>query len=92
MNSTIEIEAKVLLSKEQYDKIVTYLGLEKYRKSKQMNHYIDSKNHVLRNNEVVLRIREKDDFKLTLKAPLSEGLLEKDQLITWRDYEKYHRN
>ena len=64
MNSTIEIEAKVLLTKEQYDTIVSYLGLERYRKSKQINYYIDSKDQILRKNEVVLRIREKDDFEL----------------------------
>ena len=92
MNSTIEIEAKVLLTKEQYDTIVSYLGLERYRKSKQINYYIDSKDQILRKNEVVLRIREKDDFELTFKAPLSEGLLEKDQIISWRDYERYQRD
>ena len=40
MNSNIEIEAKVLLTEEQYDAIVNYLGLEKYRRLKQINYYI----------------------------------------------------
>ena len=35
MHSNIEIEAKVLLSKEQYDQVVSYLHLERYRKIKQ---------------------------------------------------------
>lgn len=89
MNSNIEIEAKVLLSEEQYDALVNYLGLEKYRRLKQINYYIDSKDQILRDNEIALRIREKDDFELTFKAPMSEGLLEKNQIISWKDYEKY---
>ena len=93
MNSNIEIEAKVLLTEEQYDLIVNYLGLEKYRRYKQTNYYIDSKEQILRQNDLALRIREKDDFELTLKAPMSEGLLEKNQIISWKDYEKYdHKN
>ena len=93
MNSNIEIEAKVLLTEEQYDLIVNYLGLEKYRRFKQTNYYIDSKEQILRKNDLALRIREKEDFELTLKAPMSEGLLEKNQIISWKDYEKYeHKN
>lgn len=91
MNSNIEIEAKVLLTEEQYESIVNYLGLEKYRRLKQINYYIDSKEQILKQNDLALRIREKDDFELTLKAPMSEGLLEKNQIISWKDYEKYEQ-
>lgn len=87
MHSNIEIEAKVLLQKEQYDQVVSYLHLERYKKIKQTNHYIDSTSRVLRDNDFALRVREKDDFVLTLKTPLSEGLLEKNQTLSWREYD-----
>ena len=61
--------------------------LERYKKIKQTNHYIDSKDRVLRENDFALRIREKEDFVLTLKTPLSEGLLEKNQTLSWREYD-----
>ena len=87
MHSNIEIEAKVLLQKEQYEQVVSYLHLERYKKIKQTNHYIDSTTRVLRDNDFALRVREKDDFVLTLKTPLSEGLLEKNQTLSWREYD-----
>ena len=87
MHSNIEIEAKVLLTKEQYDLVIGYLHLERYKKIKQTNHYIDSTSRVLKDNDFALRIREKDDFVLTLKTPLSEGLLEKNQTLSWREYD-----
>ena len=87
MHSNIEIEAKVLLTKEQYSLVVSYLHLERYKKIKQTNHYIDSTSRVLKDNDFALRIREKDDFVLTLKTPLSEGLLEKNQTLSWREYD-----
>ena len=86
MQSNIEIEAKVLLSEEEYLTLIKYLHLERYKKIKQTNHYVDSVDRKLKSNDIALRIREKEDFILTLKTPLSEGLLEKNQTISWRDY------
>ena len=87
MSSNIEIEAKVLLNVEEYERIIDVLSLVKYRKVKQINYYIDTKDRYLKKNGIALRVREKDDFELTLKTPLSEGLLEKSEAITWRDFE-----
>lgn len=86
MQSNIEIEVKVLLEEEQYNSLINYLHLERYKKTKQTNHYIDTVNRELKADDLALRVREKDDFVLTLKTPLSEGLLEKNQNLTWRDY------
>ena len=86
MQSNIEIEAKVLLSEEEYLTLIKYLHLERYKKIKQTNHYVDSVDRKLKANDIALRIRENEDFVLTLKTPLSEGLLEKNQTISWRDY------
>ena len=88
MSSNIEIEAKVLLLKDEYNAIIEKLNLQKYRKIKQTNHYIDTPDRYLEKNGIALRIREKDEeFELTLKTPLSEGLLEKNENISWRDFE-----
>lgn len=92
MQSNIEIEAKVLLTKEQYENLLKYLHLERYKKIEQTNHYIDSTNRVLKKSDIALRIRENNDFVLTLKTPLSEGLLEKNQNITWREYSDLEDN
>ena len=93
MSSNIEIEAKVLLLKDEYEKIIEKLNLSKYRKIKQTNHYIDTPDRYLKKNGIALRIREKDEeFELTLKTPLSEGLLEKNENISWRDFEKLEEN
>jgi uncharacterized protein YjbK len=93
MSSNIEIEAKVLLLKDEYDTIIEKLGLSKYRRVKQTNHYIDTADRFLKRNGIALRIRERDEeFVLTLKTPLSEGLLEKNENISWRDFEKLTEN
>lgn len=88
MQSNIEIEAKVLLSEEEYMTLVNYLHLERYKRVKQTNHYIDSTDRKLKENDFALRVRELDDFVLTLKTPLSEGLLEKNQSLSWREYDE----
>lgn len=87
MHSNIEIESKVLLTEEEYLTLVSYLHLERYKRIKQVNHYIDSPSRTLKSNDFALRVRELDDFVLTLKTPLSEGLLEKNQSLTWREYD-----
>ena len=85
MSSNIEIEAKSLISEDEYEKIIDKLNLGKYRKFKQTNYYIDTEDRFLKRNGIALRIREKDEnFELTLKTPLSEGLLEKNENISWR--------
>lgn len=88
MSTNIEIEAKVLLSKKSFETVLEYMHAEKYKRVKQTNHYIDSDDAILRKLGFALRIREKEDFVLTLKTPMSEGLLEKSQAITWKQYER----
>lgn len=86
MSSTnIEIEAKILLSKNNYEKLVKELKFPE-EKLKQTNYYFDSKNQVLKKYGMILRIRETDgNYVLTMKAPLSEGLLEKNQNLTEKE-------
>jgi len=87
MATNIEIEAKCLISKDEYQKVIKFFKADKYKKTKQINYYIDTDDFKLKKVGIGLRIREKDDFKLTLKAPMAEGLLEKDEAITWKQCE-----
>lgn len=92
MSTNIEIESKVLLSKTDFEKVINVLHAERYKRIRQINHYIDTEDQALRRLGCALRIREKDDFVLTLKTPLSEGLLEKSQTISWKQYELLEKN
>ena len=81
MSNAIEIEAKILISQDDYRKL-TKLFPECPRYI-QTNYYIDSENRILNKEGIALRIRQKTDrFELTLKTPLSQGLLEKNCVIT----------
>lgn len=84
MNNNIEIEAKVLLTKDQFDKVMKNIIGSKYKDQFiQTNHYIDSPERMLRQQNIALRVRElRGNYTLTLKTPLAEGLLEKNQTLT----------
>lgn len=92
MATNIEIEAKALISKEDYQKVLTYYKADRYKRIKQTNYYIDTNDFALKKMGIGLRIREKDDFVLSLKAPMAEGLLEQNEKITWKQYEEFREN
>ncbi len=86
MFSNIEIEAKVLLTKSEYDKVYESLNMKPDQTYAQTNFYIDSPERILKDVDVALRIREKKGkYVLTMKTPLSEGLLEKNQELNDRE-------
>ncbi len=85
MSNTIEIEAKALVSKADYEKLA--LKYMKFGVYTQTNYYIDSKDSILSKEKLSLRIREKDNrFEMTLKVPLSQGLLEKNCVWSEEDF------
>ena len=77
MSNAIEIEAKVLVQKKDYEKLE---NLFKNKHSyEQTNYYVETPTLTLRKEGISLRIREKNGhYEMTLKTPLSEGLLEKN--------------
>lgn len=89
MSDNIEIEAKVLINESQYEKAVEYLQDEPYHRFIQVNYYIDSEDRTLYKIGCSMRIRKKDNYELTLKIPMSEGLLEKSQIITNEEYKTF---
>ena len=88
MSNAIEIEAKALVSQDDYRKLAKlFPDSPRYT---QTNHYIDSDTRILNKEGIALRIREKNDqYELTLKTPLSQGLLEKNCVITKQQFDDF---
>jgi uncharacterized protein YjbK len=87
MSTNIEIEAKILVGLSDFKKVKTTLGIENVLPVVQTNYYIDTPQGHLRQFGFALRIRAiPPEFTLTLKSPLAEGTLEKNQSITEQDY------
>ncbi|MGI6714096.1 MAG: CYTH domain-containing protein [Bacilli bacterium] len=83
MSTNIEIEVKVLLTQTEFNKVKKTMDAASYPVVVQTNHYIDTPKEQLRRYGMALRVREiKDEFTLTLKCPLAEGLLEKSQILS----------
>ncbi len=86
MSNAIEIEAKVLLKEEGYRRLRKLYQL--YPSYCQINYYIDTEDGLMRKEGFGLRVREKNgNYEMTLKAPLSQGFLEKN--CTW-NAEMFH--
>ena len=83
-SNNIEIEAKILLSKKDYQKLLSSISFNDQIK-KQENFFLDSQTRELKKYNIMIRLRHRDGYKLTLKAPLSEGLLEKNQKVEEKD-------
>lgn len=93
MSNAIEIEAKALVEKSDYQRLMNaFRGLPIIT---QTNYYVDDKEHSLRKEGISLRIREKNgDYEMTLKTPLAHGLLEKNcawSKGTFVDFKEHHR-
>ncbi|MEI3607847.1 CYTH domain-containing protein [Pseudogracilibacillus sp. SE30717A] len=89
MAQEIEIEYKVLLSKEKYDELESKLPFPNHSIT-QINYYFETNNFQLKKHKSALRIREKNNkFTLTLKQPHENGILEthdplsKDEFLSW---------
>ncbi len=79
--NNIEIEAKVIIDENTYKKLKENFKYGK--KVTQTNYYIDNDSRTLKNEKIALRIRHlNNEFTLTLKTPMSEGLLEKNQILS----------
>lgn len=87
MSHEIECEDRVMLSKEQYESIITF-----YQKSNpkipfimQTNHYLDTSSLDLKRRHAVLRMRkiEGESTQLTLKISKEKGSEEVTQILTY---------
>lgn len=90
MATNIEIEAKVLITEKEYNNVLTRFKSQVIKEYDQINHYIDSDDLALKKLGIGCRIREKDNtYTLTLKAPMSEGLLEKDETLNKEQFNAF---
>ena len=90
MSNAIEIEAKALVGKADYEKLVN--AFHTYRHFIQTNFYIDNDDGYLRKEGLALRIREKyGHYEMTLKTPLSHGLLEKNEPLSETAFNDFTR-
>ena len=86
MSDIVEIEAKALVSKEDYEKLVSLF--KENRSYVQINYYIDTKDSDVRKKGLSLRVRFKDmKFEMTVKVPRTEGHIEKNVYITDEEFE-----
>lgn len=77
MSNAIEIEAKALVGPADYEKLRSLY--KDYPSYTQTNYYVDDDHFLLRKEGFALRVREKEGlYEMTLKTPLSQGLLEKN--------------
>lgn len=84
MNENLEIEYKVLLTKEQFDTLVSQYDDVHF--IRQVNTYYDTKDLDIRKNYGSMRIREKEGkFIFTLKKHTTDGLLEFEKLVPSND-------
>lgn len=83
MATNIEIEAKVLIKDKEYNNVLSYFKTKVIKEYDQINYYIDTDDLSLKKIGIGLRIREKGgSYVMTLKAPMAEGLLEKDESLS----------
>ena len=81
MYTSLEIEFKTKINKDEYEYFIKLFDLEKQIFA-QTNYYFDTTNHDLIDNHIILRIREKaHNIKLTSKTPQEIGTLEKHVIL-----------
>jgi uncharacterized protein YjbK len=83
MTKNIEIEFKTALTIEKYQELLELFHLEN-NIFKQINHYFDTDDYQLMEQQIVLRIRQKGEnrFKVTLKSQSDKGAYESHVLLT----------
>lgn len=83
MAQEIEIEFKNMLTKNEYQTLLSSYHLTATDIKTQSNDYFDSEDYMLRDKGAALRVRQKNNrYVLTLKEPAHQGLLETHQDIT----------
>lgn len=86
MKQELEIEFKNLLSKAEFLHLLEVFSIKEEQFVLQENHYFDTRNFSLKEQQSALRIRKKKGmFTLTLKQPVNEGMLETHEPISFED-------
>ena len=86
MKKQPEIEFKSLLTKDEYLKL-----MEKFKGNRtnvQTNHYFDTTRFSLKAIDASLRVREREDFEMTLKVKKGYSLIENTVPVTKEEFEE----
>lgn len=93
MNQELEIEFKNLLTKEEFSLLKEAFSIHDELFQTQVNHYFDTKQFSLKALHSALRIRFKNNqYTLTLKQTIAEGILETHQVLTEKEAQAMQRN
>lgn len=85
MNKGTEAEFKTLLTKEEYDKLLTMFDGNKF--DHQTNHYFDTIRFSLKAIDASLRVKERDDvLELTLKKKKGYQIVEYKEPLTQEEF------
>ena len=77
MSKELEIEYKNMLTKSEYEQLLSFFNFSKSDAVTQQNHYFDTSDFQLKKMESALRIRQKNGhYECTLKIPAPEGKFE----------------
>ncbi|MBP1940795.1 uncharacterized protein YjbK [Bacillus luteolus] len=83
LNQEIEIEFKNLLTKDEFQQLLTHFSVSEQAFKTQINYYFDTPQFLLKDKKSALRIRfKKNNYTLTLKQPAAIGLLETHQFLS----------
>ncbi|MDD3383160.1 MAG: CYTH domain-containing protein [Bacilli bacterium] len=86
MNKGTEAEFKTLLTKEEYDKLMTMFDGNKF--DFQTNHYFDTKRFSLKAVDASLRVKEREDaLELTLKKKKGYAVHEFKEPLTTEEFD-----
>lgn len=89
MSQEIEIEYKNLITREEYDQLLTAYPFPKEGK-KQINYYFETADRKLGKLGCAIRIREKSNtYTVTLKEPHPSGLLETHDIIDEESFQQW---
>ncbi|WP_188208332.1 CYTH domain-containing protein [Alkalibacillus aidingensis] len=89
----IEIEFKNLLTKQEYLRLIDQVVKSTPTPKTQVNHYFETDDFQLRQNQMALRIRQKHQaYVATLKQPHEDGLLETHDDLTEQQVKQWLRD
>ena len=86
MAKNLEIEAKYLLNKEDYTKLVNHFLIKDF--FYQTNYYFDTIDFKLINSHCAMRIRHTNDnqYEATTKVPVGDALMETNVIVPFKTF------
>src|SRR5690554_787890 len=87
--TNIEIEFKNILTKKQYENLVTFFNLQDKDFLCQLNIYFDTYNNTLYKKKIALRVRLVNNLiELTLKEKANKKIIETTDFLNQNEFDK----